>query len=117
MFDNNPDPVFLLNADGIFQDINTSGGKLIGYTKEDLLQMSYQEVVDTAHLDVAIDNFKKTISGKPQAFEVNVKARNGSSIPVNITTIPITIEGEITGIFGISKDLTKEKQALQQIKI
>ncbi|WP_339216399.1 EAL domain-containing protein [Ornithinibacillus sp. FSL M8-0202] len=116
LFDNNPDPVFLLNADGIFQDINTSGGKLIGYTKEDLLQMSYQEVVDTAHLDVAIDNFKKTISGKPQAFEVNVKARNGSSIPVNITTIPITIEGEITGIFGISKDLTKEKQALQQIK-
>lgn len=116
LFENNPDPVFLLNVKGIFQDINASVWDLIGYTKEELLRMSYQEVVDTANLKIAIEKFKKTISGQPQAFELDVKAINGSIIPVNITTIPITIDGEITGIFGIAKNLTKEKEALRQIK-
>ncbi|MFD1851676.1 EAL domain-containing protein [Oceanobacillus bengalensis] len=116
LFEYNPDLVFSMNPQGHYTEFNSTVWDMLGYSKDDSLQMSYHDVVDSKYLDITNENFKKALEGKPQKYEIEIIAKNGERIPINVTNIPIIVEGMVSGVFGIAKDMSKEKAALKKIE-
>lgn len=116
LFEHNPDAVFSVDQEGFFQEVNPSVGKILGYSREDLLQMNVNDVIDPRSINLAIENFRNAQVGIPQSHNVDAITKDGRRIPINITNIPIIIEGKVTGIYGIGKDMTKEIEARNRIE-
>ncbi|MFP3458749.1 PAS domain S-box protein, partial [Psychrobacter sp. SIMBA_152] len=54
--------------------------------------------------------FEAAKAGIPQSYEIKVKDQTGQLHDLAITNIPIIIDGEITGVHGIAKDITERIQ-------
>lgn len=116
LFEYNPDPVFSIDPQGLFKELNSSVWDILGYTKEELLHSPFHTVVDPQYLETVFFRFKKALNGIPQNYEIVVVNKNGTKIPANITIIPIIVDGKVTGVFGIAKDMTMEKDTLKKIE-
>jgi diguanylate cyclase len=116
LFEHNPDSVFSVDCEGFFQEVNSSIQKILGYSKDELLQMSVRDVIDSHSLDLAIEEFHKALQGSPRSHHLLAITKSGDKIPVSLTNIPIIVDGEIKGVFGIGKDMSKEKEQLEKIK-
>lgn len=116
LFEHNPDAVFSVDQKGFFQEVNPSVGEILGYSQEELLGMNVNDVIKPSSMSLAIESFRNAQKGIPINHNVEVIAKEGQIIPINITNIPIIIEGRVTGIYGIGKDMTNEVEARNRIE-
>ncbi|WP_053075095.1 bifunctional diguanylate cyclase/phosphodiesterase [Ornithinibacillus californiensis] len=116
LFEYNPDPVFSFDHTGKFQEVNAAIWDILGYSKDDLLQMVFHDLIDPDYADLATEKFEEALKGKPQEYELVALAKDGRRIPASISTIPIIVDNKVTGVFGIAKDKTKEKEAFHRIQ-
>ncbi len=116
LFKNNPEAICSFNFDGRFLDVNTSLVALTGYSEAELLTMSFHSLVVDEDLDKTNNHFNKAIQGTPQTYEIRIKRKSGRMIHILATDIPITLEDEVIGIFGIAKDITLQKIAEENIE-
>lgn len=116
LFKNNPDGVFSMDADGRLRDINLSLERILGYSLEELTTMKFHVVIDPDHLDMISLHFIKALSGTPQIYETIIIRKNGVKVPLKMTYVPIVVDEKITGVYGIAKDISKEKEALELLE-
>src|SRR5690606_26295783 len=113
----NPDPVYSLDANGRFTSINPAGERLSGYPESALLGMSYQDIVIPEEHANAGHRFKAALEGEAQHYETIGRDRHGNLLNLEITNMPIEVDHERVGVFGIAKDVTERKRtalALQE---
>nr|WP_285228693.1 EAL domain-containing protein [Planococcus sp. ISL-110] len=116
LFKHNPDGVYSMDATGQLMDINQSLEGILGYSLEELNTMTFHVVVDLDHLEITNQKFQKALEGMPQNYETVGIRKNGVKIPLEITNIPIIVGEKIIGVYGIAKDISKEKEALSLLK-
>ncbi|NRF96063.1 EAL domain-containing protein [Paenibacillus frigoriresistens] len=114
LFENNPDAVFSFNLHGNFLSCNSALQDMFGYSKEELLNGNFEHLVEIGYLQKTQDHFMKTIRTRlPQNYETTGIHKNGEIIDLYITNIPIIINNELVGVYGIAKNIT-EKKAMEQ---
>ncbi|MDF2959455.1 MAG: hypothetical protein K0S39_1190 [Paenibacillus sp.] len=116
LFEHNPDIVCSLNLQGRFVSINSAMEKLLGYTKEELFDRLYSELVvpeEAGRFDLL---FKQVKDGQPQNYEIHGIHKLGHILELNITTIPIVFRKKIIGVFAIAKDITERKQNEEMLR-
>lgn len=116
LFDQNPDAVFSFDLEGNYLSINESFERLLGYTREEYLQMDFTPLVIPEHLEKTQVHFKKAAEGEPQTYEVICLRKNGKRVHVNVTNVPIVVDGQIVGVYGIAKDITTRKKTEIELK-
>ncbi|GGA71926.1 bifunctional diguanylate cyclase/phosphodiesterase [Ornithinibacillus halotolerans] len=116
LFKHNPDPVFSLDRDGYFIEVNSVVWDLLAYSEEELLQMTFHQLISPNLLEEVKIKFAEALNGKPQHYEIIAIGKSGIKIPAQIILIPIDIDNRITGVFGIAKDLTLEIEARKRIE-
>ncbi|MBD8071076.1 ATP-binding protein [Bacillus sp. PS06] len=77
----------------------------------EFLSLSYKQLVEEDYLEHKNEKFNRAVNGITQNYESIVLHKNGHAVPVNVTNIPIIVDDEIVGVYGIAKDLTKQKQS------
>jgi diguanylate cyclase (GGDEF)-like protein/PAS domain S-box-containing protein len=111
LFENNPDAVFSLDLDGNFLSCNSALEDMIGYAKEELLNGNFEHLVEIGYLQKTQDHFIETIRTRlPQNYETKGIHKNGKIIDLYITNIPIIVNNELVGVYGISKNITEKKE-------
>jgi len=116
LFKHNPDGIYSMDRQGNLMNINQSLENIFGYTIKELSTMSFHFVVDPDYLDMTTSSFKKALDGKPQNYETVGIHKNGHKLPLNITNMPIIVDEEIIGVYGIAKDISKEKEAFRLLE-
>ena len=116
LFFHHPDGVYSMDCHGNLMNVNQSFLNLLGYQEDEFLKMSFHPVVAPTDLDKTLQYFQKALEGSPQNYEIKGNHKNGGQIYFNVTNIPIIVDGKITGIYGIAKDISKEKQALRLLE-
>ncbi|KAA0544900.1 PAS domain S-box protein [Bacillus sp. BGMRC 2118] len=116
LFDQNPNAVFSFDLEGNYLSINDSFEDLLGYTREEYLQMNFTPLVIPEHLAKTQFHFEKAAKGVPQTYEVTCLTKSQNRVHVNVTNVPIVVEGKIVGVYGIAKDITKSKQTELELK-
>ena len=116
LFQHNPTAVYSLDLQGRFTSINAAAAALSGYSEEEALKMSFEQVVSPEYIETVRHNFARASGGEPQAYESGMIAKDGRIIDIFITSTPIIIDGRVTGIYGIAEDITGRKKAAEDLK-
>ncbi|MDE3735827.1 EAL domain-containing protein [Pseudomonas resinovorans] len=113
----NPDPVFSLDREGRFLSLNQAGCELIDYSESELLGQLFSSLVLETDIDYARQHFRSTLDGKAQRYEVHCHNRAGDVLELDITLLPIVIEGRIVGVFGIAKDIGERNRMTRALQV
>ena len=116
LFENNPDAIYSMDPQGTLMNINPALENLLGYTKEEYEIMTFHPVVHPDYLESTMEHFQKALEGKPQNYYTVGIHRNGRLVDLNLTNIPILVDGEIKGVYGIAKDITRQKVAEKKLE-
>ncbi|MBY6064463.1 EAL domain-containing protein [Pseudidiomarina sediminum] len=117
LFSYNPEAVFTLDLEGRFVSVNRAGEGLTGYDEQSMLGQHYELVVAAADRARTMTHFKAAKAGKPQRYEVTIHNREGEAKIVDVTNMPIVIDGEITGVHGVAKDVTAQRRNESRLKL
>lgn len=106
LFDNHPDAVYSLDLNGDVTAFNESLVRLFDYDP-DMHGISFRQFVAPESMSLVLRMFKLAAKGKPQNYNMTGINRSGEKFDANITNIPIITDNQITGVFGIAKDITE----------
>lgn len=110
IFDNNPDAIFSFDLKGRFLSCNGSLERMFNCTRDEVLQGSFHRFVEESSLDKTIWHFEETVRTlTPQNYDTTGVTKSGELVEVNVTNIPIVVNGELIGIYCIAKDITQKK--------
>ncbi|WP_189596942.1 PAS domain-containing sensor histidine kinase [Paenibacillus elgii] len=117
LFDDHPDPLFVLDLDGYYMDVNPAFEKLAGYTREEIAQMRlhYRTMIDTSEHSKVRDCLTLVAQGAPQRFDIVGIDRRGQHLNLDVTVIPFVENGRITALQGISKNVTEQKKLWEHL--
>jgi len=107
----NPDLVYSLDLNGTITNINPSVQRLIGYTPEQIIGQNYSKFIQDQHLCYTKKSFQKATQGIPQSYETGLINKMDRGGIFHVTNLPIIVNGEIVGVYGIAKDISELKQA------
>ncbi|WP_179232724.1 sensor domain-containing protein [Paenibacillus rigui] len=116
LFEYNPDPCYILDLRGKFIAFNDATLKLTGYSKEELLAMTFHPLIVPEQLEDVRRTFHTIVTiGMKADFEVMLYAKSGELLHLSVTAMPVNIGGETTGVIGMVKNLTKSKRLEQSL--
>jgi len=108
LYELNPDAVYTVDLYGNFLSSNPACEKVTGYQVEDLLTTPLVNLVASEDYERAMYNFRRSARGEPRNFEMTIIHRRGHRVTLNVTNVPIVINDQIVGIYGIAKDITEQ---------
>ncbi|MFI8686646.1 EAL domain-containing protein [Rossellomorea sp. NPDC077527] len=115
LFDNNTDFVYSTDLSGRFNSLNPSFIKTFGYTKEEILGKSALQFIREEDVGRVRRHFYRAMDGREQYYDLPIASKNGEVNFFQIKNIPITVDGKCVGIFGIGRNVTKERQFEKKI--
>ena len=104
--------VIATDVHGTINYWNKAAKQLYGWSKEEALGKEITEFAPTEQLHKeSKEIMSKLLKGESWSGEFEVKRRNGTTFPVQVTDTPVLNEqGELIGIIGVSSDITDRKQ-------
>ncbi|MFJ8268695.1 PAS domain S-box protein [Peribacillus asahii] len=111
LFQHNPDAVFSFDLNGNYLSVNPAMEQLLGYSEEEYLQQSFVPLVYEDDMERTVQHYNIAASGTTQRYQTKAIHKNGSIIYVDVTNMPIIINDEVVGVYGIAKDITSRKKS------
>lgn len=115
LFDHNPDLIYSMDLAGVITSVNASLTRLLGYRQQEVLKTSAITYVLEADQLSVINCFNQSIHERPQSFTAKLFHKKGYTLEFCITNLPIIVNGEVVGVYGIGKNVTKQKEAEEKI--
>ncbi|MBN3554935.1 GGDEF domain-containing protein [Fictibacillus nanhaiensis] len=116
LFDHNPDMIYSMDLKGYITSVNHALVQSLEYSEEELLSThALQFVCEEDHKRV-VEHFRLAIHDKPQNFVASIKKKDGGHILNSITNIPIVVNDQVVGVYGIGKNITWQKKAEEEIE-
>lgn len=118
--DKNRDGLYSLDREGNFTSLNEGLARLAELPQEELINTSFLPFCAPQDREVILHHFSLALNGGKQVFEADFISFKGTQLVLEISLVPIVIDGEITGVYGIAKDFTqlreKEKELFRSQK-
>lgn len=115
LFTYNPNPVFALDLAGNIQSVNPAGLKLKPLTATDFIGHHFANLVVEEDLQRVSRHFSAASTGEPQRFEARVRDVSDKLLTMDISNLPIMVNGEIVGVFGVARDISEQKHYERQL--
>lgn len=97
----------LIHKDGIIQDTNLAFKKLSGYSREEIINKSLFDLIQTKELKESVQkNAKKK---HPKSFETIFRRKDGAIIDIEVEVRDYTLDGETMQAAAI-RDITEKKK-------
>ena len=105
--------VIATDTNGTITYWNKSAEKLYGWTPEEAIGRNLIDVIPASTTkEEAAEIFNSLTKGSKWSGEFLVKRKDGGSFPATVHDSPIlNADGELTGVIGISSDITERKLA------
>ncbi|OMD44164.1 PAS domain-containing hybrid sensor histidine kinase/response regulator [Paenibacillus odorifer] len=116
LFEYNPSAVYSMNLQGDYLTANANLEKLTGYSLEELIGMYFGPVVHEKDMEKTLYHFNLAAKGYPQSYDLTLIHKEGHFIEINTTNIPIIVDDQVVGVYGISRDITERTRYTEQIE-
>jgi diguanylate cyclase (GGDEF)-like protein/PAS domain S-box-containing protein len=110
-----PDAVFEFDMNGHCTGANHALEQVTGYTWEELMYVSFVPLVAPEKLNLTLENFESAAKGETRNYESAIYNKKGERIELDVTNIPIIVNEQITGVFGIAKNITEHKRIQHEL--
>ncbi|MGH9901154.1 MAG: PAS domain-containing protein, partial [Pyrinomonadaceae bacterium] len=102
--------IYALDPEGRFQWCNSASTAMSGYRPEQIIGHHFLEMTHEADRPAVAEHFARALAGESRSYEVRYVAADGAVRCALIDNSPLIIDGRITGVLGISRDITEQKQ-------
>ncbi|MEI6530980.1 MAG: histidine kinase N-terminal 7TM domain-containing protein [bacterium] len=109
MLEQAADAVFMHDETGRILDVNQKTCHSLGYSREELLSMSIEEIDPEAIKAGKHELWGKILAGEQFTFESRQVRKDGSAIPVEVTLGSVRLPLG-AAVLGIVRDITERKQ-------
>jgi PAS domain S-box-containing protein len=112
LFEQATDGIFIAAAQGHYIEVNPRGCEMLGYTREEILNLSLQELIpaeDLATDPLRLDDLR---AGKTVLKERRLRCKDGRLLPVEISARMLT-DGSL---LGIVRDASERKRAEEMLR-
>ncbi|MGK2929241.1 MAG: putative bifunctional diguanylate cyclase/phosphodiesterase [Acidimicrobiales bacterium] len=110
LFDHNADAVYSFDAGGRFTAVNPATERLTGFRADELRASSFLDLIAPEHRDRTLQRFEQAMRGSSQNYDTVVISRDGRRVELDVTNMPIVVDGDVVGVFGVGKDVTERRQ-------
>jgi len=111
LFENANDLIYTHDMKGNFTSLNRAGEEITGYSRDEALTMNIVQVVAPEFLAIAKKMTAEKLSGHfPTTYEIEIVAKNGNRIALELNTRLIVNDGSPVGVQGIGRDITARRQ-------
>jgi len=113
-----PQSIWEIDLTGKVTFINKYGLETMGYTIDDYKKgvIIFNSIVPEER-ETVLENFKKRLGGKlSKGIEYTVQRKNGERFPALVYSSPITVDGKVVGLRGISIDISEPKKTQHELE-
>ena len=79
--------------------------QISGFAAEEMLGKSFKLLIIPEYQEITDQYFRLALSGTPCTYNTAIYSKGGEQLDATITSIPIIIDGKVTGLFGVAKDI------------
>jgi diguanylate cyclase (GGDEF)-like protein/PAS domain S-box-containing protein len=116
LFENANDLIYTHDLHGNFTSLNRAGERITGYSREEALNMRISEVVAPEYLEYAQRMTMRKLDGDaPTSYEIEIIAKGGHRVMLELSTRLIYQNGKAVGVQGIGRDITSRRRAEEQL--
>ncbi len=107
LFEQHPDSISMVDANGRYERMNAAGERLVGYRSDELAGQLVGMFVPPAERDALNRRVLDVIrAGKAMRYEYPFYRKDGSHGEAEGTAVPILVNARVTGLFLMSRDIT-----------
>jgi PAS domain S-box-containing protein len=110
LFDNHPDAVYSFDREGRFVSANAACEGLSGYSSEELIGKPFAPIIVPENRLRTLERFRGVMAGVATSYDETILHKSGRRIEANITALPIVVDGNVVGMYGIAQDLTTRRE-------
>jgi len=117
--ENSPDIIFTLENDGLIAYLNPAFENILGYKREEAAEKYFADFIKSEDNKKYSHIFKKINAKKDIVRDavITMVHKNGESRIFSLSGAPnVNSKGEITGMVGICKDITDQRQLETQLR-
>jgi PAS domain S-box-containing protein len=107
LFEHNPYIVLTVNKEGIIEDVNAKGQKILKFKSNELISKSMFSLFKQTDQQVVKEHLANVKHDSACKFELPLLNGNGESIPMFITLIPIIVDETLHGLYVVARDNTE----------
>ena len=111
--DNAPDGVFIADETGRFFEVNIAGCRITGYSREELLSMSFSDLLLEESINGGIEHFKILIETNAAKADLLFRHKSGTKHWCDIESVKLSESRFLV----YTKDISERKLAEQSLKI
>lgn len=119
LFDHASDGIYTVDLQGNFTSGNEAAARMLGYSREELLTVNFQDLVDPDYLPLAEKNFRMKIQNGVETtgpYEVLVHSKDGTPLWLEVTSRVVTKDRIPFGVHGTARDVTERKRLEERLR-
>ena len=117
LFESSMDCVYIHDLQGHLLDLNQTALRLLGYSREEALQLRFQDLLSVEQSARASLTANELVTGgRDQRVEVQLRTRTGETRDVETAATFIHRDGRPVAVQGIARDITDRKRAEEELR-
>ena len=118
LFENAKDATYVHDLSGRYTSVNRAAEKLTGHSREEIVGRRFTDFVPPEQIEVISEQLcRKLVDEGETTYETEVIARDGSRVPVEVSSHLIYQNGVSVGVQGTARDITERKRAEELLRI
>jgi diguanylate cyclase (GGDEF)-like protein/PAS domain S-box-containing protein len=104
-----------MDLEGSIVFSNEAVQEITGYERHHDYQRNFVTVIEEEEIYKTIEHINAVLKGEKKSLQTRIRNRNGHVTDVNISSIPVIVDGVIIGIFGYMTRVSNENNFLHSI--
>lgn len=117
--DNMGDIIYAHDLKGNYLSVNRYGAELYGYTREEYIQLSYNDIVAPEYVDLVKERLQRKLDGEETSsrpYELLTYSKSGEEIWVEIRSSLIYKHGKPCYVQGIARDISMRRRMENRLR-
>jgi PAS domain S-box-containing protein len=117
LFENSTDAIYTHDLGTRFTSCNRAAELLTGYTRDEMLTKKISDLLTPGSVERATEMMSRKLQDHASAqYEIELVAKDGRRIPIEVSTRLIEKEGKVVGIQGAARDISERKRAQKALR-
>jgi len=117
LVENAQDIIYSHDLQGNYTSSNSAGEEITGYSLEESLKLNLQQTIAPEYLEKAREMLARKLAGEDiTAYEMELIAKDGHRVPIEVNTRLVMQDGIPVGVNGIARDITERKAAEAELR-
>ena len=117
LFEGLQEGIVMIDSQGIIQRVNREFERLFGYSSEEAVGQSIDDLVAPDDLNQEARGITSAVvTGHKQILETKRHGKDGSVLNVSVLASPISVGDSVVGYYGIYRDIADRKKAESDLR-